>query len=153
MPVQPGALAMSRNADAQRLWSVRAATSSPAARMEAKASRGSPAPSDSQVWLCRSAWASHDPGNSRDPRLVPQASGCSRRWDGGCMLGRYREPAVEPTICTAAGLAGVGPVQVPVPAHRGQPDRAVPAGGEGEAADHALAALVVAVQQLHAEPA
>ena len=92
IPVQPGALNRSRKTDAQRLWSVRAATSSPAARIDAKASRGSPAPSDSRVWLWRSAWASHQPGNSRDARLVPQASGSSRRSDGGRMGRRYREP-------------------------------------------------------------
>src|SRR6266511_5662142 len=48
IPVQPSAPTRPRNAEAQRLWSVIAATSSPAARMLAKQRLVSPAPSDSQ---------------------------------------------------------------------------------------------------------
>jgi hypothetical protein len=85
MPVHPGARTTPRKAEPQRLWSVMAATSSPAARIQANARAGSPAPSDNRVWLCRSAWASQAPGNSLDWRLVPQASraappGSGRSW-------------------------------------------------------------------------
>jgi len=95
MPVQPGAPTNPRKAEAQRLWSVMAATSSPAARMQAKARPGSPAPSDSQVWLCRSAWTSHRPGNSLERRLVPQAS---------CPLGALGWPQHAGTIARASSL-------------------------------------------------
>src|ERR687887_2701655 len=74
MPLLPGIATSPAATDAQRLWSVIAATSRPAARIEAKASAGSPFPSDSVVWLCRSAWTSQGPENSRECLLVPQAS-------------------------------------------------------------------------------
>ena len=58
--------------------------------------------------------------------------------DGGrSVLGQTPRPGGRPS----AGQAGPGPVA----ADRGQPGAAV-AGGEGETADHPLAALVVAVE-------
>ncbi|GAB2885313.1 hypothetical protein GCM10022245_20930 [Streptomyces mayteni] len=43
------------------------------ARIDANAASGAPSPSDMIVWLCRSAWTSRVPVESRDVRAAPGA--------------------------------------------------------------------------------
>ena len=86
--------------------------------MEAKARAGSPSPSLYSVWLCRSAWASRVPGNSRLARDVENSrvgpsevasagEASSRAPEAAPDFSRVRRDSVMPSLFAAA--TGVPP--------------------------------------------